>query len=107
MRSCHDSNKNQSKTRRTTIFIAELQTVLEAVKLMRRNNVGKKIIGIDSVSNLIAQQNLVTKKNPKAAGLKNLMPEEGNNLKLMRILAHTGIKGNEKTDETVENLSKK
>jgi hypothetical protein len=38
----------------------------------------KKIICTDSLSNLIAQQNLVTRKNPKAAELNDLMAEEGN-----------------------------
>jgi ribonuclease HI len=58
----------------TTIFNAELQAILETVKLMRRNNVIKKIICHRlSISNQIAQQNLVTKKNPKAAELKDLM----------------------------------
>jgi ribonuclease HI len=58
----------------TTIFNAELQVILETVKLMRRNNVIKKIICHRlSISNQIAQQNLVTKKNPKAAELKDLM----------------------------------
>jgi ribonuclease HI len=40
----------------TTIFNAELQAILEAVKLMRRNNVVKNIICTESLSNLIAQQ---------------------------------------------------
>jgi hypothetical protein len=59
---------------------------------MRRNNVVKKIICTDSLSNLIAQQNLVTKINPKEAELKDLMAEEGNNLKLMWVPAHTAVK---------------
>jgi ribonuclease HI len=46
----------------------------------------------------MAQQNLVTKKNLKAAELKVLMSEEGNNLKFMWLLMHTGIKGNEEAD---------
>jgi hypothetical protein len=63
MRNCHDS----------TIFNAELQAILEVIKLMRRNNVVQKIICTDSLSNLIAQQNqVVTKKNPYAAELKDL-----------------------------------
>jgi ribonuclease HI len=62
----------------------------------------KKIICTDSLSNLMAQQNLVTKKNPKAAELKDLMAEEGNNLKLTWIPAHTGIKGNEEADEAAK-----
>jgi ribonuclease HI len=66
---------------------------------MRRNNVVKKRIYTDSLSNLIVQQNLVTKRNPKTAELKDLMAEEGNNIKLMWVPAHTGIKGNEEADE--------
>jgi hypothetical protein len=67
----------------TTIFNTELQAILKAVKLMRRNNVVKKIFCTDSLSNLIVQQNLDTKKNPKAAKQKDLMAAEGNNLKLL------------------------
>jgi hypothetical protein len=66
---------------------------------MQMNNVVKKIVCADSLSNLIAQQNLVTKKNPKAAGLKDLMAEEGNNLNL------NWSQKNEETNEAVENLS--
>jgi hypothetical protein len=58
---------------------------------MRRNDVLKKIICTDSQSNLRAQQKLVTKKNPKAAEVNDLMAEEGSNLKSMWIPAHTGI----------------
>jgi hypothetical protein len=75
MCNCHDSNEHQNKTEPTTLFNAELQAILEAVKfkLMQRNNVVKKIICTDSLRNLIAQQNLVTKKNAKAAELQDLM----------------------------------
>jgi hypothetical protein len=70
---------------------------------MRRNSVVKKIIFTDSlISNLIAQQNLVTKKNPKTAELKDLMAEEGNSLKLMWAPAHTGIIGNEEAAEATK-----
>jgi ribonuclease HI len=62
----------------------------------------KKIICTDSLSNLIEQQNLVTKKNLKAAELKDLMAEEGNNLKLVWVLVHTEIKGNEEADEAAK-----
>jgi ribonuclease HI len=86
------------KIRPTTIFNAELQAILEAIKLMRRNNVVTKIIFTNSLSNLIPQQNLITKKNPKAAELRDLMAEEGNNLKLMWVPAHTGIKENKEAD---------
>jgi hypothetical protein len=58
--------------------------------------VDKKIICTDSPNNLIAQQSLGTKKNPE---LKDLMAEEGNNIKLMWVPAHTGIKRNEEADE--------
>jgi hypothetical protein len=44
---------------------------------------------IISLRNLIEQQNLATKKNPKATELKDLMAEEGDNLKLMWVPAHT------------------
>jgi hypothetical protein len=49
----------------TTIFNAELQAILEAIKFMRRNNVVTKIIFTNSLSNLIPQQNLITKKKPQ------------------------------------------
>jgi ribonuclease HI len=55
----------------------------------------------DSLSNLIDQQNLVIKRNPKAE-LKDLLTEECNNLKLRWVLAHIGIKGNKEADEAVE-----
>jgi hypothetical protein len=48
----------------------------------------KNNLHILSLSNLIAQQNLVTKKNRMAAELKDLMAEEGNNLKLICVPAH-------------------
>jgi ribonuclease HI len=85
-----------------TIFNAGLQTILEAVELMQRNKVVKKIICTDSLSNLIAQQNLVTEKKPKAAELKDLMAEEGNNLKFMWVPAHTGNEGNKEAVEVAK-----
>jgi ribonuclease HI len=93
----------------TPIFNAELQAIQEAVELMRKNKVGKKIICTDSLSNQIAQQNLVTKRNPKANNeLKDLMVEESINLKLMWVTAHTGIKGSEDANQVAtESLEQK
>jgi hypothetical protein len=58
---------------------------------MQRHNVVKQPA--------IAQQNLVTKKNPMVAELKYVMAEEGNNLKLMWVPVHIGIKENKETDK--------
>jgi ribonuclease HI len=76
---------------------------------MRRNKVFKKIICTDSLSNQTAQQNLVTKRNPKANNeLKDLMVEESINLKLMWVTAHTGIKGSEDANQVAtESLEQK
>jgi hypothetical protein len=69
---------------------------------MRSNNVIEKIICTESLTNLIAQQNLVNKKNPKAAKLKDLLAEEGNNLKVIRNSVLTGIKGYEEADDAAK-----
>jgi hypothetical protein len=70
-----------------SIFNAEAQ----AIKITRRWGVDKRIIMTDSLSNIVAQE-----------ALKDLMAEEGSNLKLMWVPAHVGIKGNETADKAAK-----
>jgi hypothetical protein len=54
--------------------------------------VEKHIIMTDSLSNIAAQEETFTRGNSKKMVLKDLMAEEGSNLKLMWVPAHVGIK---------------
>jgi hypothetical protein len=47
----------------------------------------------------VAQEETFTRRNSKKMVLKELMGEEGSNLKLMWLPAHVGIKGNETADK--------
>jgi hypothetical protein len=55
----------------------------EAIKITRRWRVDKRIIMTDSLSNIVAQEETFTRGNSKKIVLKDLMAEEGSNLKLM------------------------
>jgi hypothetical protein len=55
----------------------------EAIKITRRWGVDKRIIMTDSLSNIVAQEETFTRGNSKKIVLKDLMAEEGSNLKLM------------------------
>jgi ethanolamine ammonia-lyase large subunit len=70
-----------------SIFNAEGQ----AIKITRRWGVDKRVC---SLSNIVAQEETFTRGNSMKMVLKDLMAEEGSNLKLMWVPAHVGIKGN-------------
>jgi ribonuclease HI len=92
----------------------EAQAIIGAIKITRRWGVDKRIIMTDSLSNIVAQEETYTRRNSKKMVLKDLMAEEGSNLKLMCVPSHVGIKGNETADKAaketlnqgVENTSK-
>jgi ribonuclease HI len=63
--------------------------------------VAKRIIMTESLSNIVAQKKTFTRGNSKKMVLRDLMAEEGSNLKLMWVPAHVGIKGNEMADKTI------
>jgi hypothetical protein len=65
-----------------------LNSILEAVKLMRRNDVVKK-----NLQRLSKQPDSTTELSHQEK-LKDLIAEKRNNLKLMLVSADTGIKGN-------------
>jgi ribonuclease HI len=73
--------------------------IIEAIKITTRWGVNKHIIMTDSLSNIVAQEETFTRGNSKKMLLKDLMAEEGSNLKLMWVPAHVGIKGNETADK--------
>jgi hypothetical protein len=50
----------------------------------------------------VAQEETFTRGNSKKMVLKDLMAEEGSNLKLMWVPAHVGIKVNEKADKATK-----
>jgi ribonuclease HI len=54
------------------------------------------------LSNLIAQESIYTKGNSKTTEMKDLLAEEGSNLRLMWVPAHTGITGNERADKAAK-----
>jgi ribonuclease HI len=60
----------------------------------------KRIIMTESLSNIVAQEETFTR------GYKDLMAEEGSNLKLIWVPAHVGIKGNETADKTAREALK-
>jgi hypothetical protein len=66
-----------------SIFNAEAQANIQAIKITRRWRVDKRILMTDSISNIVAQEETFTRGNSKKMVLKNLMAEEGSNLKLM------------------------
>jgi hypothetical protein len=65
-----------------------------AIKLFRNWRVDKRIIMTDSLSNIVTQEEIFTKGTGKKMILKDLMAEEGSNLKLMWVPAHVDIKDN-------------
>jgi hypothetical protein len=52
--------------------------------------------------NLMAQESLYRKGNSKTTELKDVLAEEGLNLRLMWVLAYTGITGNERADKAAK-----
>jgi ribonuclease HI len=56
----------------------------------------------DSLSNLMAQESLYSKGNSKTTELKDLLAEEGVNLGLVWVPAHTRITGNERADKAAK-----
>jgi hypothetical protein len=68
----------------------------------RGNKVDKRIIMTDSLSDIVAQGETFTRGNSNKMVLKDVMAEEGSNLKLMLWPAHVSIKGN----KTVEKAAK-
>jgi hypothetical protein len=69
-----------------SIFNAEAQAIIEAIKITRIWRVEKRIIMTDSLSNIVAQEEIFTRGNSKKMVLKDLMAGEGSNLKLSRCL---------------------
>jgi hypothetical protein len=78
-----------------SIFNAEAQAIIEAIKITTRCEVDKRIIMTDSLSNIVAQEETFTRGNSKKMVLKDPMTEEGSNLKLMWVPSLVGIKGYE------------
>jgi hypothetical protein len=83
-----------------SIFNVEAQAIREAIKITRRWRVNQRIIITDSLSNIVTLT--FTRGNSKKMVLKDLMAEEGSNLKLMWVPAHVGIKGNEMADKAAK-----
>jgi ribonuclease HI len=81
-----------------SIFNTEVVAILEAIKATRRWGIANKMILTDSLSNLMAQEKIYTRGNSKIAELKDRLPKERANLKMMWIPAHVGIGGNERAD---------
>jgi ribonuclease HI len=67
----------------TCIFNAEAQAIIEAIKVTRTWGLVKRILITDSSSNLMPLETLYTKRNSKKTELKNLLTEEGSNLRLI------------------------
>jgi ribonuclease HI len=88
----------------TCIFNAEVQAIIEAIKATRRCGIVKRIVIMDSLSNLMAQEKLYTKGNSKKTELKDLLAEESSNLRLMWVPSHMGIAGNERADKQPRTL---
>jgi hypothetical protein len=59
-----------------SIFNAEAQAIIEAIKITRRWGMYKLIIMTDSLSNIVAQEETFTGGNSKKMVLKDLMAEE-------------------------------
>jgi hypothetical protein len=74
---------------------SEAQATIEAIKITRRWGVDKRIIMTDSLSNIVTQEETFTRGNSKKMLRKDLIAEEGSNLKLMWVAANVGIKGNQ------------
>jgi ribonuclease HI len=85
-----------------SIFNAEAVAILEAIKVTRRWRIAKEIILTDSLSNLMAEEEIYTRGNSKIAELKDLLAEERANLKIKWIPAHVGIGGNERADRAAK-----
>jgi ribonuclease HI len=84
----------------TFIINAEAQAIIEAT---RRWGKVKRIVITDSLSNVIAEETLYTKGNSKKTELKDLLAEEGSNLRLMWVPSHMGITGNECAHKAAKN----
>jgi ribonuclease HI len=52
----------------------------------------------------VAQKETFTRRNSKKMILKDLLTEEGSNLRLMWVPAPVGIKGNEKADKAAKEV---
>jgi hypothetical protein len=72
----------------TFIINAEAQAIIEAIKATRRWGKMKRIVITDSHCNLMAEEILYTKGNSKKTELKDLLAEEGSNLRLMWVPSH-------------------
>jgi hypothetical protein len=66
-----------------SICNAKAQAIIEAIKIIRRWGVDKRIIMTDSLSNIVAQKETFTRGKSKKMVLKDLIAEEGLNLTLM------------------------
>jgi hypothetical protein len=62
----------------------------------------KRIVITDFISSLMAQETLYAKGNSKKTELKDLLKEEGSNLRLMWVPSHMGITGNERADKAAK-----
>jgi ribonuclease HI len=82
---------------KTCIFNAEAQNIIEAIKATRR--IVKRIVITDFLSNLMVQETLYYKGNSTKTELKDLLAEEGSNLRLMWVPSHMDITGNERADK--------
>jgi ribonuclease HI len=86
-------------TEQTCIFNAEAQVIIEVIKATRRWGIVKRIVITDS---LMAQETLYTKGHSKKTELKDLLAEEGSNLRPMWVPSHMGITGNETADKAAK-----
>jgi ribonuclease HI len=56
----------------------------------------------DSLNSLTALERVYPGRNPTIPNILNLLAEEGEDLKLMWVPAHTGIEGNESADKAAK-----
>jgi hypothetical protein len=71
----------------------------EEIKIKLRWGIVKRIVITDSLSNLMAQETLNTRKNSKKTELKDLLAsEEGSNLRLIWVPSYMDITSNERAD---------
>jgi ribonuclease HI len=85
----------------TTIFNAEMFAILKATEHSKHIH-RKRVIMTDSLSSLTALERVYPGRDPKIPKLLNLLAEEGEDLKLMWVSAHTGIEGDESADRAAK-----